>query len=85
MGIQAMREVSTRFSKYHAVPMHNSTAKDGKQNHTTGLVLQRAEDINETDLEVAEIVEGMTSNRNTSESKVREVSPGRFLFDTSHR
>ena len=39
MGIQAKREVSTRYSKYHVVPMHNSTAEDGKQNHTTGLVL----------------------------------------------
>ena len=28
MGIQTTREVSTRFSKYHVVPMHNSTAKD---------------------------------------------------------
>ena len=27
----------------------------------------------------------MTSNRNTSEPKVGEVSPDRFLFDTSHR
>ena len=41
MGIQTTREVSTRFSKYHVVPMHNSTAEDGKQNHTTGLVLSR--------------------------------------------
>ena len=85
MGIQAMREVITRFSKYHVVPMHNSTAEDGKQNHTTGLVLPRAEDVNETDLQVAEIVEGTMSNRNTSEPKVREVLPGRFLFDTLHR
>ena len=27
----------------------------------------------------------MTSNRNTSEPKVGEVSPDRFLFDTSYR
>ena len=27
MGIQTTREVSTRFSKYHVVPMHNSTAE----------------------------------------------------------
>ena len=27
MGVQITKEVSTRFNKYHAVPMHNSTAK----------------------------------------------------------
>ena len=85
MGIQTTREVSTRFSKYHVVPMHNSTAKDGKQNHTTGLVQPRSEDMDETDLEVAEIVEGTTSNRNTSKPRIREATPDRFLFGTSHR
>ena len=54
VGIQTTREVSTRFSKYHVVPMHNSTAEDGKQNHTTGLVLPRPEDVDETDMEVAD-------------------------------
>ena len=39
MGIQAMKKVSTKFSNYHVMPMHNSTAEDGKQNHTTSLVL----------------------------------------------
>ena len=39
MDIQAIREVSTKFSNYHVMPMHNSTAEDGKQNHTTSLVL----------------------------------------------
>ena len=28
MGVQITKEVSTRFNKYHAVPVHNSTAKD---------------------------------------------------------
>ena len=60
MGFQTTREISTKFSKYHVVPMHNSTAEDGKQNHTTSLVQPRPEDMDETDLEVAEIVEGMT-------------------------
>ena len=63
MGIQTAREVSTRFSKYHVVPMLNSTATDGKQNHTTGLVLPGPEDVDETDLEVAEIVEGTMADR----------------------
>ena len=66
MGVQITKEVSTRFNKYHAVPMHNSTAKDGKQNHTLGLTLPRPEDIDDTDLEVTEIVEGTLANRDTS-------------------
>ena len=39
MGVQITKETSTRFNKYHTVPMHNSTAEDGKQNHTMGLTL----------------------------------------------
>ena len=80
MGIQTTREVSTRFSKYHVVPMHNSTAKDGKQNHTTGLVLPRPEDVDETDLEVAEIVERTMANRDVSEPGLRETTQDRLLF-----
>ena len=80
MGIQTTREVSTRFSKYHVVPMHNSTAKDGKQNHTTGLVLSRPEDVDETDLEVTEIVEGTMANRDVSGPGLRETTQDRFLF-----
>ena len=56
------------------VPLHNSTANDGKQNHTTGLVQPRSEDMDETDLEVAEIVEGTTSNRNTSKLRIGEAT-----------
>ena len=74
MGIQTTREVSTKFSRYHVVPMHNSTAKDWKQNRITSLVQPRPEDMGETDLEVAEIVEGTTSNRNTSELRI-EATP----------
>ena len=70
MGIQKTREVSTRFSKYHVVPMHNSTAKDGKQNHTTGLALSRSDDVDETDLEVADIVEGTVAIRNVSKDRL---------------
>ena len=85
MGIQTTREVSTKFSKYHVVPMHNSTAKYGKQNHTTSLVQPRSEDMDETDLEVAEIVEGMMSNRKTSKLRIGEATPDRFLFGTWQR
>ena len=85
MGIQTTREVSTRFSKYHVVPMHNSTAEDGKQNNTTGLVQPRSEEMDEANLEVAEIVEGTMSNRNTSELRIGEATPDRFLFGTLQR
>ena len=70
MGIQTTREVSTRFSKYHVVPMHNSTAEDGKQNLTTSLALPRSDDVDETDLEVAEIVKGTAANRNVTEDRL---------------
>ena len=70
MGVQITKEVSTRFNKYHTVPMHNSTAEDGKQNHTLGLTLQRPEDVDDTDLEVTEIVEGTLANRDTSEDRL---------------
>ena len=46
--------------------MHNSTAEDGKQNHTTGLVIPRNQDSDETDLEIAEIVAGTASTSPTS-------------------
>ena len=59
LGIQPLREVSTRFSQHHVVPMHNSTAEDGKQGHTISLVTPRTEDIDITDMEVAEIVEAV--------------------------
>ena len=70
MGVQITKEVSTRFNKYHTVQMHNSTAKDGKQNHTLGLTLPRPEDVDDTDLEVAEIVEGTLANRDASEDRL---------------
>ena len=34
LGIQTLREVSTRFSQHHVVPMHNSMAEDGKQGNS---------------------------------------------------
>ena len=58
MGTFVSREVSTKFNQYHIVSIYNSTAEDGKQNHTTGLVILRNQDSEETDLEVAEIVAG---------------------------
>ena len=70
MGVQITKEVSTRFNKYHTVPMYNSTAKDGKQNLTLGLTLPRPEDVDDTDLEVTEIVEGTLANRDASEDRL---------------
>ena len=49
MGTLVSREVSTKFNQYHVVLMHNSTAEDGKQNHTTGLVIPTNQDSDETD------------------------------------
>ena len=72
MGVQITKEVSTRFNKYHAVPIHNSTAEDGKQNHTLSLTLPRPEDLDDMDLEVAEIVEGTLANRDASDVRVRD-------------
>ena len=70
MGVQITKEVSTRFKKYHAAPMHNSTAEDGKQNHTTGLTLPRPGDVDDTDLEVAGIVEGTLADRDASKDRL---------------
>ena len=64
MGFQSTKEVSTIFNKYHMVPMHNSTAEDGKQNHTMGLTLPRPEDIDNTDLE------GTLANKDASEDRL---------------
>ena len=66
-GIQSLREVSTRFSQHHVVPMHNSTAEDGKQGHTISLVTQWTEDIDVTDMEVAEIVEAVMPLTDTND------------------
>ena len=70
MGVQIKKEVSTRFNKNHAVPIHNSTAEDGKQNHTLGLTLPRPEDVDDTDLEVTEIVEGTLANKDASKDRL---------------
>ena len=67
LGIQQLREVSTRFSQHHVVPMHNSTAEDGKQSHTIRLINPRAEDIDITDMQVAEIVEAVMPMMDTSD------------------
>ena len=67
LGIQPLREVSTKFSQHHVVPMHNSTAEDGKQGHTISLVTPLTEDINVTDMEVAEIVEAVMPLMDTSD------------------
>ena len=67
LGIQQLREVSTRFSQHHVVPMHNSMAEDGKQGHTISLVTPHTEDIDITDMEVAEIVEAVMPMTDTSD------------------
>ena len=67
LGIQPLREVSTRFSQHHVVPMHNSTAENGKQGHTISLVTPQTEDIDITDMEVAEIVEAAMPMMDTSD------------------
>ena len=67
LGVQLLREVSTRFSQHHVVPMHNSTAEDGKQGHTISLVNPQTEDIDVTDMEVAEIVEAVMPMMDTSD------------------
>ena len=82
LGIQQLREVSTRFSQHHVVPMHNSTAEDGKQGHTISLVTPRTEDIDIMDMEVAEIVEAATPMMDTSDQStnrnntMRTKNPG---------
>ena len=85
MAIQTTRKVSTRFSKYHVVPMHNSTAEDGKQNHTTGLALPRSDDVDEADLEVTEIVEGTVANRNVNKDRLLlPATNGQSTTDNFH-
>ena len=84
LGTLASREVSTKFNQYHVVPMHNSTAEDGKQNHTTGLILPRDRNSNETDIEVAEIVTGTASNSSTSGPADGGKSPNNY-FDASDK
>ena len=79
LGTLVSREVSTKFNQYHVVPMHNSTAKDGKQNHMTGLVLPRGHDSDETDIEVAEIVTGTASNSSTSGPEDGGTSPDSYF------
>ena len=85
MGVQITKEVSTRFNKYHTVPMHNSTAEDGKQNHTTGLTLPRPKDVDDTDLEVTEIVEGTLANRDASKDRLLfPATNGKGTTDNLH-
>ena len=79
MGTLVSGEVSTKFNQYHVVPMHNSTAEDGTQNHTTGLVIARNQDSEETDLEVEEIVAGTASMSPMSRPQERGMSPDNFF------
>ena len=84
LGTLVPREASTRFSQHHAVPMHNSTAEDGKQNHTLRLVVPRNQDSDETDLEITEIIVSTASNSPTSRPADGETSPVNF-FDASDK
>ena len=49
--------------------MHNSTTEDGRQNHTMSLTMPRSEDVDNTDLEVTEIVEGTLNEQDDSGNK----------------
>ena len=83
LGIQPLREVSTRFSQHHVVPMHNSTAEDGKQGHTISLVTLHTEDIDITDMEVAEIVEAVMPMTDTSDQSTHNFTmPPANTFST---
>ena len=79
LGTLVPRAVSTKFNQYHVVPIHNSTVKDGKQNHKAGLTLPRNQDNDETDLEVAEIVVGTASMSPTSRPEEGAVSLDNFF------
>ena len=85
LGTLVPREVSTKFNQYHVVPIHNSTVEDGKQNHITGLTLPRNQDNDETDLEVAEIVEGTASMSQTSVPEEGAVSLDNFLMHQTNQ
>ena len=74
MGTLVSREVNTKFNQYDIVPMHNSTTEDGKQNHTTGLVILRNQNSDKTDLEVVEIVVGTASMSPMSRPEERDVT-----------
>ena len=74
LGIQPLREVSMRFSQHHVVPMHNSTAEDRKQGHTISLVTPQMEDIDVTDMKVAEIVEAVTPSTDASDQSTDKGS-----------
>ena len=84
LGTLVPREVSTRFSQHHSVPMHNSTAEDGKQNHTLGLVVPRNQDSDETNLEVMEIIASTASNSPASRPVDGKTSLDNF-FDASDK
>ena len=63
--------------------MHNSTAQDHKQGstHTTGLILPRGGDVDDTDMEIAEIINGTISNSSENQNQERrEESPDTFLM-----
>ena len=79
LGTLVSREVSTKFNQYHVVPMHNSTTEDGKQNHTTGLVIPRNQDSDETDLEEAEMVACTASTCPMSGPEEGRISPDNFF------
>ena len=72
LGLQQLRDVSTKISQHHVVPMHNSMAEDGKQGHTTSLATPHTEEINITDIEAAEIVEAAMPMTDTSDGSVDE-------------
>ena len=64
--------------------MHNSTAEDRKENHTTGLVTPRNQDTDETDLDVVEIVAGTASTSPMSGPEEEGMSLDNF-FNASEK
>ena len=71
LGMYYPKEVSTHFNNYHVVPMHNSTAQEHKQGstHTTGLILPREGNADDTDMEIAEIINGTVSDASRTKIK----------------
>ena len=64
--------------------MHSSTAQEHKQ-RTTGLILPRGSDVDDRDIEIAEIINGTISDslKSTNQER-REESPDTF-FDASDK
>ena len=67
--------------------MHNSTAKEHKQGstHTTGLILLREGNVDDTDMEIAEIINGTISDSSKNQNQERREESPNTLFDASDK